>query len=105
MLIIATKGPEAAAAFNTIAMRAFSTYTKYHSEIRKAFGPYETALFAEMPEVEAQFMELQKSETPEDAAKMLTQFVKDKSVEALNLVNVAHDFMTQKAKGDSSWSR
>ena len=99
------KGPEAAAAFNTIATRAFAGYTKYHAAIRKAFDPYEADLFKELPAVEKKFQELKNSKNPEDAVSMLTQFVKDKSVEALNLVSVAHDYMTQAAKDATSWSR
>ena len=95
--------PEAAAAFQMIKARAQAQYTRYHDAIRKAFDPYETQLFTELPEVENNFMAMKEAGNDADAISILTQFVRDKSVQALNLTQVAQDNMTQAAKASSTW--
>ena len=85
--------------------RAFSQYLLYHDAIRKAFAPYETKLFQELPEMEGKFEELKKAGERDAAVGMLTQFIKDKCVEALSLVPVAQDNMTQESYNQNRWSR
>ncbi|MGE4554389.1 MAG: C69 family dipeptidase, partial [Desulfovibrionaceae bacterium] len=99
------KGPEAAAAFQLIKARAFTQYTTYHAAIRKAFDPFEAQLFPDMAEAEAQFMATAKAGDQAAAVAQLTGFVRDKSVQALDLTQVAQDYMTQVAKADSTWTR
>ena len=98
-------GPEAAVAFQLIKARSFSQYKLYHNAVRKAFDPYETRLFEEIPTVESQFEELKKADKEKEANAMLTQFVKDKCVQALSLVQAAQDNMTQASRDASKWSR
>jgi dipeptidase len=97
--------PEAAVAFQSIMTRAFTKYTLYHEEIRKVFDPYEAKVIKEMPEIEAKFEELKKAGKQDEAAALLTQFVKDNCSEALGLVQTVHDSMTQKMYDKNKWSR
>jgi dipeptidase len=97
--------PEASLKFQSVMTRAFTKYTLYHDAIRKAFDPFETSVIKEMPEIETRFMELQKDGKQDEATALITQFVRDKCVKALSLVQVAHDNMTQKIYDQKKWSR
>lgn len=97
--------PEAALAFQSVMTRAFTKYTLYHDAIRKAFDPYETEMLKQLPEIEGKFEELKKAGKQDEASSALTQFVKDKCVDAFNRVQMAHDNMTDKMYNKSRWSR
>lgn len=95
--------PEAAAAFQMIKARAQTQYTRYHKAIRNAFDPYEAQLFTEISEAENEFMVMKEAGNDADAVSFLTQFVKDKAVQALSLTQIAQDNITQAAKASSTW--
>jgi dipeptidase len=97
------KGPEAAAAFQNIAARAFTRYTDYHAAIRQAFDPFEASLFKDMAQAEAVFMKTAKDGKHDEAVAGLTDFVRNKSIQAFNLAGVAQDNMTKAAVDSSSW--
>ena len=97
--------PEASLKFQSIMTRVFTKYTLYNDAVRKAFDPFESNVLKEMPEIEARFAGLKKEGKQDEATAALTQFVRDKCVKALSLVQVAHDNMTQKIYDVKRWSR
>lgn len=95
--------PKAATLFQQIDTRTFGFYSLYHDAIRSKFAPYENATFKELPEIEKQYIELNKKDTKK-ASDLLNNYIMGKCSDAITLANEAQDEITRIAVDNNSWT-
>lgn len=95
--------PKAATLFQQIDTRTFGFYSLYHDAIRSKFAPYENATFKELPEIEKQYIELNKKDTKK-ASDLLNNYIMGKCSNAITLANEVQDEITRISVDKNSWT-
>lgn len=95
--------PKAASLFQQIDTRTFGFYSLYHDAIRSKFAPYEKATFEQLPEIEKQYIELNKKDTKK-ACDLLNNYVMSRCSDALTLANEVQDEITKVSVKNNGWT-